>query len=159
MRVIGIDPGIKNLGVCCIDDGTVTFLETIDVTEFLRGIESLDPYLQAADVVAIESQPGTNRSVTKVMHFVELYVAMKSRATVVFIAPRTRLAFVRRHTTMDTGTYKERKLASVEVAAALMSTNDTLARKFTRLQKKDDVAEAFLCAWIATSSQHTDLKC
>jgi len=152
MRIVGIDPGVKNLGVCVVDvtdpvgeTHAVTFIGTIDVTEFTKGIRCMDPYFETADLVAIESQPGTNRNVTKIMHFVELYARLKSKAAVVFIAPRTRLAFVRRHTSLETSSYKERKLASIEVARSLMRD----ATEFDRLKKQDDPAEAFLCAYIA----------
>jgi hypothetical protein len=152
MRIIGFDPGVKNLGVCVVDvtdlDGethAVTFIGTLNVTDFIEGIRDMDPYLETADLVAIESQPGTNRNVTKVMYFVELYARLKSNARVVFVAPRTRLAFVRRHTSLETSTYTERKAASIEVARSLM--RDTV--EFDRLKKRDDPAEAFLCAYIA----------
>lgn len=145
MRIVGFDPGIKNTGICVLDDDATTSIGTIDVTDFVTGIQCMDTYLANADLIAIEAQPGTNRAVTKVMHFIELYARLKSTATIVFIAPRTRLAFVRRYTDLETTTYKERKLASVRVARFLM----TDATKFDELDKKDDAAEAFLCAYIA----------
>ena len=127
MRVLGFDPGIKNLGVCYLNHGTVEMLDVVDVTDFLCGISRLDAWfhhLDDTDVIAIEAQPGTNRQVTKVMHFVELYARIHTRARIVFIAPRTRLAFVKQ-TVSESGptlsqtynqTYKERKLASIRVA-------------------------------------------
>ena len=157
MRVLGFDPGIKNLGVCYINHGTVEMLDVVDVTDFLCGIRRLDAWfhqLDDTDVIAIEAQPGTNRQVTKVMHFVELYARIHTRARIVFIAPRTRLAFVKQ-TVSESGptlsqTYKERKLASIRVARDLITRHSPgMLETFDGFVKKDDAAEAFLCAWLA----------
>jgi hypothetical protein len=167
MRVLGIDPGLHNCGVCVYETTTqhIQAWEVIDTDpSSAKGMtasldEALDRVLRMGDIdgVAVERQPPKNAQMLKCMYYIESYAAYRfPKAWYVTITPQKRHALTRPGGVPVPSTYAARKKRSIEyVVAWLASTdNNSEAQKILAAHaKKDDLCEAFLVALIAASQR------
>lgn len=173
MRILSVDPGRKNLGLCVIDaDDTdrsgmrdlITIWKVIEISTDTAALkQTLDETLRDIeyDVVVIERQPPKNATMKRFEHLFEMYFAMHGVPTHVIDA-RHKLTFAS-HTPhwpgerpivggKDKGSwsYIRRKKISVAVVTRFLAATETrhatIREVFDKAQKKDDYADAFLQA-------------
>lgn len=115
-KIVGIDVGIRNLALCCLDarTGTIDHWHVLDVlgdkhknatktsiadcvTCMLHALSELDWWstLGENDVVAIESQPvgriATGNIKCKcISHAIQSFVVLHTKATPIFVNPKTK---------------------------------------------------------------------
>ena len=159
MIVLGIDPGIKNMGICLarVDKDDVTILEwkCIQVDDsssqlFVKTFkESLDMVLcdvKVSDIedIRVESQPTKNYRLKRIQHYIDMYFALfhPKLDIVTFVSPQKK----KRYTSdKNVDSYYKRKKASVQyVDSYLGSKNTTWKEYFLSHTKKDDLAESLL---------------
>ena len=170
MRILSIDPGRKNLGLCVLDIDTATRTGVNDVVTFWKVCETptdiagvlevLDSTLQGIeyDETVIERQPPKNSTMKRFEHIFEMYFAMQ-RKPVYVIDSRHKLTFAAKTpfwtgSTVEPGkgswNYIKRKKISVSTVAQFL--NATVDRHqfyhdlFTKSQKKDDLSDSLLQA-------------
>ena len=143
MRIVAIDPGIRNIAIAIYDNGTLVDAKLCDLTPFKKSTKyaHLAKYfcdqhhaiLKEADIIAIECQ---------------MQARMKIIATAIqcFYWDTSRLVSplaVRKHFNISTGVYKENKKLSVEKVNTFdipKHVRDTIQRS----KKKDDLCDAIL---------------
>jgi hypothetical protein len=113
-KIVGIDVGIKNLALCCQEDGVPVHWDVIDVlgegknatktsiedccTAMMSALVALPWWaeLTAEDTVAIEAQPcgrvATGNTKCKVLsHCIQSFVLLKTKARPIFVNPKTKV--------------------------------------------------------------------
>jgi hypothetical protein len=170
MRVLSIDPGRKNLGLCVLDidvatrtgvNDTVTFWRVCETPTDIAGvIEVLDSALQGVefDETVIERQPPKNSTMKRFEHIFEMYFAMQ-RKPVYVIDSRHKLTFATKTpfwtgSTVEPGkgswNYIKRKKISVSTVAkfldATVDRHQSYHDLFAKSQKKDDLSDSLLQA-------------
>lgn len=176
MRVLGIDPGIRNCGICIFDATTqrIDSWEVVDTdpSSAKAMIRQLDTALgegqiaihlvDGIDGVAVERQPPKNAQMLKCMYYIESYVAHRfPEAWYVTITPQKRHALTRgdHHRGAPSANYAARKKRSIEYVASWLastSNNAEAHRLLATHAKKDDLCEAFLVALIAASQRRDE---
>ena len=172
VRILSIDPGRKNLGLCVIHADadrsgmldTITFWSLIEIsTEAAVLKETLDETLRDVeyDIVVVERQPPKNSTMKRFEHLFEMYFAMHG-VPVHVVDARHKLTFAS-HTPhwpggrpIDAGkdkgswSYIRRKKISVAVVTKFLDATDARHASFRALfataHKKDDYADALLQA-------------
>jgi len=159
--ILGIDVGLKNLGVCVVDDAKEIKRWAVwdsagswapDVHTMLVD-KATDDFLEGVTRVVIERQPSKNPSMVRIMHYLEFYfvskglrVAMQDSKNKLLYAATTPW-FPKDSSTDCEWTYRFRKkLATQTVAAFVRDTLQPLAEVFENSKKKDDLADAVLHA-------------
>lgn len=166
MRLAGIDPGRRHLGVCiieCSDDchmritkWTVCEVDDSSPRAFLETASDILEALIGVDRIYIERQPPKNSSMCRVQQYLQMYLEIKtphSHVSIVQAAKRTK--FLKTHAPhLAYDTYYQRKKSSVTfVESVLESSDQPLTSRFTHAAKRDDYAESFLLVYI-----HLDLE-
>lgn len=157
MITLGIDPGKHHIGMCLydtcpcrilnwglysVDDTSVrSFLDTfrISITDILGDT--------TPDTVAIERQPPKNASMTRISHYMQVYLALSySEAEILLVPPSRRIRYLRHASSgLMFDTYAQRKKSSVEFVSRWIETNESSWKAWFHDQsKKDDCAESFL---------------
>jgi len=152
MRVLSIDPGSKNLGLCILertDSGdTIVFWNVVEVpTEAVKLRNALDSLLEGMsyDHVVIERQP-PHAGMNRLQHLFEMYFVMKDKPVSIMDA-RTKLKYIHAPSKM---TYRERKAISVDAVKRYLETSadrhEDALKLFETVAKKDDYSDALLQA-------------
>ncbi len=170
MRVLSIDPGRKNLGLCVLDidvhtrtgiNDTVLFWKVCETPTDIAGvIDVLESALDGIeyDETVIERQPPKNSTMKRFEHIFEMYFAMQ-RKPVYVIDSRHKLSFAAKTPFWTGGTvepgkgswnyYKRKKISLTTVAKFLDATRDRhqqFHELFQKSQKKDDLSDSLLQA-------------
>ena len=170
MRILSIDPGRKNLGLCVLDidvetrtgvNDTVTFWKVVETPVDIAGVlQVLESTLHGVeyDETVIERQPPKNSTMKRFEHIFEMYFAMQHKPVTV-IDSRHKLTFASKTpfwtgSTLEPGkgswNYIKRKKISVStVAKFLDATKDRHSvyyDLFHKSQKKDDLSDSLLQA-------------
>lgn len=168
MRVLSVDPGRKNLGLCVLaadladPTGAHDLIEYWTVREAPADAHGLKRALTdmldgvAYDEVVIERQPPRNPSMKRLEHLFEMYFAMLNKPVRVFDA-RNKLAFAMRTPHWATAgrgvvwsNYGHRKKLAVTIVAAFLEAsgahNTAFQSMFKTAKKKDDFSDALLQA-------------
>jgi Holliday junction resolvasome RuvABC endonuclease subunit len=170
-RILSIDPGRKNLGLCVIraDENdrsgmrdAITFWRVVEISTDVAQLKRiLDDILKdvAYDVAVIERQPPKNSTMKRFEHLFEMYCSMHGTPVYVIDA-RHKLTFASRTPhwpggrPIDAGkdkgswSYVKRKKIAVAVVTKFLAETDHAAFQelFDKAQKKDDYADALLQA-------------
>ena len=163
MLILAIDPGLRNLAYCLMDNGVVKDINKVDIFGG-HPIQTCDTFhcissfcdrmanaFAFADLVVIEKQFIDNKiKLSSCLSVVQTVLQCRSyQKNVVVHAATIKKAFQTHR-----GTHKMNKLAAVERATAL---NPMLFNSLSG--KMDDMADAFLLAWYAhTHLRHVNLK-
>lgn len=155
--ILSIDVGIKNLAMCLIDPTTL-HIEQWDVSgvppEHEDGLFAClnrhlneRPWILDARTVLIEKQPGQNKRMKSVEHFLHAYCIIRNTVaeTIIYDA---------RHKVPDCAgsgreRYKQRKAMSVTRCKDFLDETDTnkeWREHFRASKKKDDLADTVLQA-------------
>lgn len=171
MRVLGIDPGLRNCGVCVVEGSRIIVQWVVidtDPQSAQAMIAALDAagfpaLMQGVDGVAVERQPPKNAQMLKCMYFLESYVAHRFPSVwYTTVTPQKRHAFVRASgggsSSHTSSSYVSRKKASVDFVTSWLEGDEHGDARaiLARHDKKDDLCESFLVALIA--SQRRDQK-
>lgn len=159
--ILGIDVGQKHLGACVwspesgiqqwnVWNSQGTWAK--DVWECLRA-NATEDFLQGVTDVVIEHQPSKNPSMTRIMHYLELFFVMQG-STVHIQDSKHKLLYASttpwfpKESTEHEWTYRYRKKLAVQtVHQYLRDTNQTdWIRMFDDNSKKDDLADSALHA-------------
>lgn len=168
MIILGIDPGIKNLGLCLarvdgddvtilswkcveIDDSSVhrftaTFGNAIDMT--VSDVTKLNHI----DDVRIESQPTKNYRLKRVQHYIEMYFALlhPKLDSLTFVSPHKKKRYTCPGEKKQNESYYSRKQSSVRFVENYLDTKNTTWKEFFSSRvKKDDLAESLLLILVA----------
>ena len=156
--LLSIDVGIRNLAICAIDELTCE-IKHWDVDGvppqhsdglFLSLRKHLDerPWLLNATTIIIEKQPGKNKKMTSVQHFLHTYFLIKCPVS-------TTIIYDARHKVTDCvgagkEMYKKRKNAAIERCWEFLNEDGAVNRHwlpmFQDSKKKDDLADTVLMA-------------
>ena len=186
MKIVGIDVGIKNLAICCLDfstetpdiihwhlldvigegkNATKTSIEdcTTCMMDALKKIDWLDT-LEDTDKIAIEAQPAgrmaTGNIKCKVLsHCIQSFFYLNTKASVTFVNPKTKVGTQVLQefsgNTLEGGDenvkkrYNVHKKASIQIVKEIVQSTQWKPW-FNELKKKDDVADAYLLALVAS---------
>lgn len=168
MRVLSIDVGIKNLAICLID-GRSLVVHCWDLIElsvksqnYAAAVKhALDEYMfdqttnliledKRFDKIIIESQPGRNKRMLGIQHFIHMYFvcnAQTCKAPVIIFSPRNKLAGSgMENKGRSAKQYRARKKASVTLCLQWLEEHKHvnaawLALLTRRGVKKDDYAD------------------
>ena len=156
MRVVAFDPGVRNLGVCLMSRDEPPHLDVVqadDLDTFIESMRKFEPVISKSDIVAIESQPPMNRAATKISNWIELFTRLHSSASIVFVSPAARVSRTRLIVDLQKNApYRDRKAASVDAVTLLCG--ETVWENVEA--KRDDAADAFLIALIASERSDPD---
>ena len=156
--LLSIDVGIRNLAMCGINEQTCE-IKHWDVDGvppqhedglFLSLRKHLDarPWLTCSKTVLIEKQPGKNKKMTSVQHFLHAYFLIKCPDVEVII-------YDAKHKVTDCvgagkEMYKKRKNAAIERCREFLNEDGDVNRHwlpmFSDSRKKDDLADTVLQA-------------
>ena len=156
--LLSIDVGIRNLAICAIDELTCE-IKHWDVDGvppqhsdglFLSLRKHLDdrPWLLHATTVLIEKQPGKNKKMTSVQHFLHAYFVIKcpDAETIIYDAKHKVTDCVGAGKEM----YKKRKNAAIVRCEEFLledgDVNKHWLTLFNESKKKDDLADTVLMA-------------
>lgn len=175
MRVLSIDVGIVNIGVCLYsDDKEILYLDKVSIAPSLKAMKDeseivprvfnlihtkLDSYFKRADVVIIEQQ--MKRKMLIIQHVIGSY-CFGNNIDYYFVNPRS----VKKY--FDIGSYKRKKLgvsvkgskknhkANKLMAIAKVNTMFPNLLKRYDTRKHDDICDALLQAiWFAEKGYAT----
>ena len=186
MKIVGIDVGIKNLAICCLDfstetptiihwhlldvigenkNATKTSIEdcTTCMMDALKKIDWLET-LDEIDKIAIEAQPAgrmaTGNIKCKVLsHCIQSFFYLNTKASVTFVNPKTKVGTQVLQefsgNTLEGGDANVKKRYNVHKKASIQIVKDIVQKTqwkqwFNELKKKDDVADAYLLALVAS---------
>lgn len=161
MRVLSVDPGLRNMSLCYMEDHAVLLWTSVDLLEGHVGkkamsaeatIDSLvarfDPLMQALtqpDVVLVEKQPHTNAKMRVMEGALLTYFRCRlPSANVKTYSPRYKLKGQE-----DTKSYSARKILAVKLVKDMLSdgviqVTTTDNDEFEHSKKKDDRADSML---------------
>lgn len=146
MRVVSIDPGLRNFGYAIVQDDVLVAFDSICIWDLVpKGKQSDYPYIarvlventdifRGADVILIERQMQARMKM--IACALRCFFWDKSR----MVAPLS----VRKHFKISTGVYKDNKKASIALVPKFF--NEKQLKRFMSHKKKDDIADAVLMA-------------
>lgn len=159
MKVLGIDPGIKNMGMCVanVTQSSVTIVSwscvEIDDSSSQRFTKSFgdamsrvlgETSMRDIDEIRVETQPTKNYRMKRVQHYIEMYIAFThpNLDVIQFVSPQKK----KRVTNPQTDSYYRRKQASIQYVETYLeeSNNSMWKTLFHSHEKKDDLAESLL---------------
>jgi len=144
MRVVSVDPGLRNFGVAIFEDNKLVEFDSIciwdmvpkgkrkDYAYIARTLVEKTSIFEGADVVLIERQMQSRMIV--IATALRCFFWNKSK----MVAPIS----VRKYFGISTGKYRNNKKASIELAPKFL--NEAQLKKFKTHKKKDDLSDAFL---------------
>lgn len=156
--LLSIDVGIRNLAICAIDEltceikhwdcGGVPPQHSDGLFLSLRKYLDERPWLLHATTVLIEKQPGKNKKMTSVQHFLHAYCLIKvpQADTIIYDAKHKVTDCVGAGKEM----YKKRKNAAIERCWEFLNEDDAVNRHWVPMfqdsKKKDDLSDTVLMA-------------
>ena len=144
MRVVSIDPGLRNFGYAIIDNGSLVEFDSICIWDYVPKKKQSDyPYIarmlvehtnifDGAEVVLIERQMQARMKM--IACALRCFFWDKSR----MISPLS----VRKYFGISTGVYTQNKKASKEYVLRYLSPKQT--ETYNACKKRDDMADAIL---------------
>ena len=151
--VVGVDVGIKNLGLCAYDFVSSQVVHWANVSLVPNGrylpannVQYVCDFIEAhcelfadASVVVVERQMRCN------MRIIEAILQTVFRDKCTIINPRC----VKMHYDLSTRNYRANKARAVEWSTQFLESNpsvfvETLADSFRRIKKQDDLADSLL---------------
>jgi len=167
-RVLGIDVGLKNLGLCVIDDASIIRQWTVwgSAGSWARDMyacletNATHAFLEGVTHVVIERQPQRNPTMVRISHYLEFFFVSKG-FEVSFQDPKHKLLYAAStewfpvDSTDKEWTYWHRKQLAIKTTAAFVAaTNQPLRSVFETSKKKDDLADAL---WHAMAFKNRQL--
>ena len=163
MRVVSIDVGIKNLGVCMLDGGVVSFWHCFnlgdakDETNHLKSLKDVldsKPELTTSiDVVLIEKQPFCNPKMRVIGSALHMYFVMKGITKIIQYSPKHKLKLCLEYKKPEgkketaSSKYYSNKKRAIESCRHIISNEEpNWISTFETSKKKDDLADSFLQA-------------
>lgn len=155
MLLLSIDVGTTNLGLAVVRIGPDHTGDLVDfsllccsttkkpsIQRACRDVQrALSKYLgdcgHTFSRCVIEAQPMRNCRTKVLSHCIQVMMLERGCERVDFVSPKKKLR--RKY-----ATYRERKLAAVEKATAIIAQYPALYERFSKLSKKDDIADAIL---------------
>jgi Holliday junction resolvasome RuvABC endonuclease subunit len=144
MRIVSIDPGLRNFGFAIIENGTLIDFNSICIWDLVPKNKRTDyPYIARVLV--------DNTDIFKNVDIVLIERQMQSRMKMIACALRCFFwgkshmvapLSVRKHFKISTGVYKNNKKASIALAPTFLTPAQL--EKFNKHKKKDDCADAIL---------------
>jgi len=149
MKVLGIDPGLRNLAYCFMEDGVVKYLDKADIFEgrdivvketfdcTIKFMESIQDLVDSADVVLVEKQFVDNKlALSTSLLVIQTVIQTLCRTKCVVVHA---LAIKRIYGT-STGEYRSNKQAAIKKALEIFPEITSMFPK----KKIDDISDAFL---------------
>ena len=163
MRVVSIDVGIKNLGVCMLDGGVISFWHCFnlgdakDETNHLKSLKDVldsKPELTTSiDVVLIEKQPFCNPKMRVISSALHMYFVMKGITKIIQYSPKHKLKLCLEYKKPEgkketaSSKYYSNKKRAIESCRNIISNEEpNWIATFETSKKKDDLADSFLQA-------------
>ena len=157
MKILSVDVGIKNLGVCIIQGRKIELWNVYDLgavaspttTKLLNLKKSLDPIdMDTVDVVLIEKQPFCNPKMRVISSAMHMYFVMKGVTKIVDYSGKHKLKLCMDRDPSVKGKaakYYSNKKRAIETTRDLIKINDPgFEHVFTSSKKKDDLADCYL---------------
>lgn len=157
MSILGIDPGKHHIGMCLYNPSTRRIINwglyKVDDTSVRSFLETFKECImniigdEVPDTIVIERQPPKNASMSRISHYMHVYLAMSYPHTEISVVPPSRRIRYLRNASPGLlfDTYSQRKKSSVEfVSQWVESHNSSWKEWFHDQSKKDDCAESFL---------------
>lgn len=157
MRVLAIDVGTKNLGVCAVQHEKILAWDVLTLrggqaAQVHQSLQESHALFEAVDRCVIEKQPPRNPTMCRIQHYLEFWCATKNIPVTIQDA-RAKLRYAESTQFWahddDTSTYHRRKKAAVAVVGRLLDATDQppeAKRVFRASKKKDDLADSLLHA-------------
>lgn len=148
--ILSIDPGIKNLSFCIIDEVKIYEWKNIDLNKFEGTMcEKLSFCLNnydfsKCDIVLIERQPSINKKTVAIVHYLEMYFI---NYAVILYNSKNKLKHYKgdKYDHLKSKYYRNKKM-SVDMCTKLILKNSPFYDFFHNSKKKDDLADCFLQA-------------
>ena len=155
MKVLGIDPGLRNMAFCFMVDGKPKILDRRDIFDgkeivvkdtfdrVMKFMDDIQPIIDDADVVLVEKQFADNKlALSTCLIVIQTVVQTLCRTKCVVVHA---LAIKRVYGT-SMGDYRQNKLAAIRKALELCPEVVSMFPK----KKVDDVSDAFLLSHFGT---------
>lgn len=152
MKVLSIDVGIKNLGVCIYerDEKKIIYWDVLVLTNkgyaSARDVKQLfDKMLESVcvDFVIVEKQPSRNVRMRVIEHMILMYWTMKDVVNISYSSKHKLSEQVGEF--KGKKNYRERKKISIQIVSEMMKT-DPYGTFFEQSRKKDDLSDSYLQA-------------
>lgn len=153
--ILSVDVGIKNLGLCLFSPGDCTILQwgvvevcpaRGDMAVAVRRTMQSNGWWQNAGRVVIELQPGRNRRMMSIQHFLHMFCVMNDKPVTIFSARRKLAGTGLENKGRSAQQYRARKKASILLCKQWLEAQPQNARwvpGFTQKGvKKDDLADS-----------------
>jgi Holliday junction resolvasome RuvABC endonuclease subunit len=146
MRIVGIDPGLRNFGYAIVDNGELVEFDSICIWDMV-------PKNKRKDYAYIARTLVDNTSIFDNCDVVLIERQMQSRMKLIACALRCffweksyMLAPIRvkKHFKISMSDYKKNKKASIQLVPKFFTTEQL--ERFQKHKKKDDIADAVLMA-------------
>jgi hypothetical protein len=157
MLILSIDVGIKNLAFCIYnsDNHAIQFWKVFSVSPInndmargiVKSIDDLDIDLSPLDRIVIELQPGRNKRIKAIEHFLHMYFVMKDKRVVIFSAKHKLAGTGCENRGKTAQMYRERKKASIALCKQWLIDNKDTNVEWIGIfdkkgSKKDDLADS-----------------
>jgi Holliday junction resolvasome RuvABC endonuclease subunit len=146
MRVVSIDPGLRNFGYAIVQDDNLVAFDSICIWDLVPKKKQTDyPYI--ARVLVENTDIFRNADVILIERQMQSRMKMIACALRCFFWDKSRMVApisVRKHFKISTGVYKNNKKASVALVPKFF--DEKQMKRFMAHKKKDDIADAVLMA-------------
>jgi hypothetical protein len=157
MLILSIDVGIKNLAFCIYDSDAcaIKFWKVFSLTpinnDMARGIvkdvDDLNIDLLPIERIVIEMQPGRNKRIKAIEHFLHMYFVMKDKRVTIFSAKHKLAGTGCENRGKTAQMYRERKKASIALCKQWLSEHEDSNTEWIGIfdkkgSKKDDLADS-----------------
>jgi len=146
MRVVSIDPGLRNFGYAIVQDDNLIAFDSICIWDLVPKKKRTDyPYI--ARVLVENTNIFKNADVILIERQMQARMKMIACALRCFFWDRSRMVAplsVRKYFKISTGVYKDNKKASIALVPKFF--DEKQMKRFMTHKKKDDIADAVLMA-------------
>lgn len=146
MRVVSIDPGLRNFGYAIVEDGKLIDFDSICIWDLVPKKKRSD-YPFIARVLVDNTDVFRDADVVLIERQMQSRMKMIACALRCFFWDRSRMIAplsVRKHFKISTGVYRENKKASKDYVLRFL--NDKQKKKYSASKKRDDMADAIIQA-------------
>jgi Holliday junction resolvasome RuvABC endonuclease subunit len=146
MRVVSIDPGLRNFGYAIVQDDKLIAFDSICIWDLVPKKKRTDyPYI--ARVLVENTDIFKNADVILIERQMQARMKMIACALRCFFWDMSRMVAplsVRKYFKISTGVYKDNKKASIALVPKFL--DEQQMKRFMTHKKKDDIADAVLMA-------------